>query len=168
MPATVTLGEVKIKANAGKGAYSDWAHETFLKEFLGTSEYAKDCKILNPEALNIEYDQSANKITASSSDFLLIENDALGYNIKYKLDKFVWSSNNDQSDKSIHYEGSVFFQEMKGTHGRHVSGNKTGRIFMVIRLRIFCVLHWMMTWMLKVLGRLGLLMLKIPPGPMML
>jgi len=115
MPAIVTLGEVKIKANAGKGAYSDWAHETFLKEFLGTSEYAKDCKILNPEVLNIEYDQSENKITASSSDFLLIENDALGYNIKYKLDKFVWSSNNDQSDKSIHYEGSVFFQEMKGT-----------------------------------------------------
>lgn len=114
MTATVTLDEVKIKAKAGKSAYSDWTHDTFLKEFLGTSEYAKDCKILNPEILNIEYDQNTNTITASSSDFLLIENRALGYNIKYKLDKFQWSSNS-QSDKSIHYEGSVFFQEMKGT-----------------------------------------------------
>lgn len=116
-PSVITLGEVKIKANAGKDAYSDWAHETFLKEFLGTSDYAKDCKILNPEVLNVAYDQSTNTITASSSDFLLIENDALGYNIKYRLTKFEMRSNS-QEDKDIHYEGSVFFKEMKGSPGQ--------------------------------------------------
>ena len=113
-PATIALAEVKVTAAAKKNAYSDWAHDTFFKEFLGPSEFANDCKILNPEILNLRYDESANTITASSTDFLQIENNALGYNIKYRLTDFEYTGN-AQADKSIHYEGSVFFTEMKGS-----------------------------------------------------
>ncbi len=113
-PDVIALAEVKVTAAVKKNAYSDWAHDTFLKEFLGPSEFASDCKILNPEVLNLKYDESTNTISASSTDFLQIENDALGYNVKYKLTDFEYTGS-AQADKSIHYEGSVFFTEMKGS-----------------------------------------------------
>jgi len=113
-PQTITLAEVKIKSDAKKDSYADWYYATFKREFLGTSDLAQDCRILNPEVLDFSYDDITSTLTASSYDFLEIENDDLGYKIKYLLTNFKLV-NKGPTAKEIHYEGSVFFTAMKGT-----------------------------------------------------
>jgi CarboxypepD_reg-like domain/TonB-dependent Receptor Plug Domain len=109
-PKTTTLKEVRIGVDHNR----DKNLELFKDEFLGSSDLAKDCKILNPEILNLDYDNDTNVLSASSDDFLIIENDALGYKINYLLTDFKFNDKY-KTEKEIHYDGSVLFQEMKGT-----------------------------------------------------
>jgi hypothetical protein len=106
-PKTFLLKEVRIKA----GIDANWQrkYKWFKDDFLGTSYLANYCKILNPAVLDLDFDETTNTLTASSYDFLEIENKALGYKVKYLLDKFV------KEGSKIHYEGSVLFEELKGT-----------------------------------------------------
>jgi len=111
-PKTTILNEVKIKAedDAERRRY----YETFKDEFLGKSDLANDCKILNPELLDFDYDDKTGILKASSVDFLIIENQALGYRLKYLLNSF---SVNDATGagKVFLYAGSVFFEPMHGS-----------------------------------------------------
>jgi hypothetical protein len=91
--------------------------EWFRDEFLGTSAIAKECKILNPELLDLNYDDRNGILTGSSVDFLIIENNALGYRIKYLLTDFTLN-NLDNRDKTFSYSGSILFEPMKGTPGQ--------------------------------------------------
>jgi hypothetical protein len=106
---TEILKEVRIRS----GVDTHWQrnYEWFKDGFLGTSDLAKECKILNPAILDFDYDEKADSLTVSSGDFLIIENKALGYKVKYLVDSF-FRGNNGQN---IHYEGSVLFEPMKGT-----------------------------------------------------
>jgi hypothetical protein len=104
MPRAQTLHEVVIKA-------SSLYYEIFKNVFLGKSDYAKQCKILNPQVLDIYHDDSTRSIHASSYRPLEIENDALGYKLKYQLNNFVL----DSTKMTFSYKGSVMFSEMSGT-----------------------------------------------------
>jgi hypothetical protein len=111
-PKIILLNEVKIKpvTNANRERYLDW----FKEEFLGRSVFALDCKIINPEIIDLDYDETTKILTASSTDFIEIENQALGYRIKYLLTAF--SLNNGPAAKyHLNYEGSALLDEMKGT-----------------------------------------------------
>jgi hypothetical protein len=101
---------IKFKTDPDREKY----YNLFKDEFLGTSEIAKECKILNPKILDLDYDDVTNTLTASSYDFLEIENDALGYKIKYLLTDFSFQ-NKDINEKKIYYKGPVLFEELKGT-----------------------------------------------------
>jgi len=85
-PQAIILNEVSIKPVIDPNRERNY--EWFKEEFLGTSELAQECKILNPEILDLDYDEGSKILTASSQDFLEIENDALGYKIKYLLTNF--------------------------------------------------------------------------------
>ncbi|MBD1394303.1 carboxypeptidase-like regulatory domain-containing protein [Mucilaginibacter glaciei] len=86
-------------------------YDNFKREFLGSSEVAKQCKILNPEMLDLEFDPKTVKLTASSYDFLEIENKALGYRVKYLLTQFI----KDGKKNTLYFEGSALFENMKGS-----------------------------------------------------
>lgn len=103
---SIVLNEVKITPNA------EWEHNyaLFKQEFLGTSVYAQDCKILNPEILDLQFDKISRVFTASAQNFLIIENKALGYKIKYLLNTF----EKDNKQGSLYYAGEASFEEMKG------------------------------------------------------
>jgi hypothetical protein len=116
-PKIIALKEVSIKSKNNGKLYFNWFYEAFKNEFLGTSDLAKDCKILNPEALYIDYNEASSIITATSSGFLEIENKGLGYNLKYLLTDFRLI-NKDPKAKEVRYEGSVLFTKMKGTPGQ--------------------------------------------------
>ena len=64
---TIALKEVsiKFKTDPNREKY----YNLFKDEFLGTSEIAKECKILNPKILDLDYDDVTNTLTASSYDF---------------------------------------------------------------------------------------------------
>ncbi|MDB5089306.1 MAG: hypothetical protein JWR09_3300 [Mucilaginibacter sp.] len=113
-PKTIAIGEVKIKASAGKDSDRPRYFEGFKSEFLGTSDLARECKILNPELLDFNYDAANNILTASSVDFLVIRNDALGYKIKYLLKDFTLSYAEDGTH-AFSYSGSVLFETLKGS-----------------------------------------------------
>ncbi|MGY4383661.1 hypothetical protein ACVWYN_000680 [Pedobacter sp. UYP24] len=83
--------------------------KTFTKYFLGESENAKACKILNPEKLEFSTDKKLLK--AYTQDFLIIENPNLGYHIKYLLSTFQYNSMAD----ATFYDGECIFEDMQGT-----------------------------------------------------
>ncbi|WP_295796537.1 carboxypeptidase regulatory-like domain-containing protein [Mucilaginibacter sp.] len=111
-PATIGLAEVKIKpkTDPDRKRNFDW----FKDEFLGKSDLAKGCKIVNPEMLDLDYDERNGVLTGSSVDFLIIENKSLGYRLKYLLKNFTLN-NYDENNKSFSYSGSVFFERLAGT-----------------------------------------------------
>ena len=113
-PKTIGLKEVTIRVNRNRDEYFNMFYERFKKEFLGRSDAADECKILNPQVLDFDYDAEINTLTVSSQSFLEIENDALGYKINYLLTNFRL---NDYTNE-LHYEGPVLFTEMTGTPGQ--------------------------------------------------
>ncbi len=106
----IQLKEVRIRPDANWRRNFEW----FKEAFLGKSELAKDCKITNADVLALNYDEAKHCLTASSYDFLVIENQALGYRIKYLLNNFAKDSV-DRNVQRIHYEGTILFENMLGT-----------------------------------------------------
>ncbi len=108
---TIMLTEVKVDSKADPDREKNY--NLFKNEFLGSSPLAAACKILNPELLDINYNYSADILTASSEDFLEIENDALGYKIKYLLTNFIKTGNSNLND--VQFGGPALFREIKGS-----------------------------------------------------
>jgi hypothetical protein len=106
-PKTIVLNEVKIRPNGNR----ERDYQTFLRLFFGNSEFAPDCKILNPDLLDFDFDSSTLVFSASSSDFLEIENNALGYKIRYLLT----SLTSDSKTGINFFEGQAVFEELKGS-----------------------------------------------------
>jgi len=86
----------------------------FRDAFLGPSPLAKDCTIANPDIIDLDYDEKNAVLTASTPDFLEIDNQALGYKLKYLITSFVLN-NGPSARFQLSYEGSVLFEEMKGS-----------------------------------------------------
>ncbi|MGN8071289.1 carboxypeptidase-like regulatory domain-containing protein [Mucilaginibacter sp. SG564] len=110
LPKTIELKEVKIKPNPDWGKYYD----IFKHQFLGTSANAAQCKILNPDQLDLEFDAKTRILQASSYDFLEIENKALGYKIKYKLNQFTY----DPTKGFLYYDGISVFEDLAGSSSK--------------------------------------------------
>lgn len=110
-PIIYALEEVTIKQSSdpNRARYLS----VFKEQFLGKSELANQCKILNPEILDFVYDDNTETLTASSADFLIIENNGLGYRIRYLITNFTYSDK-DLSAKKLHYEGYILFEELNG------------------------------------------------------
>ena len=75
------LTEVVTKADPNRQRYINM----FKANFIGNTPNAKQCKILNPEVIQTDYDPAKRLLTVTATDFLIIENKALGYRIKYLL-----------------------------------------------------------------------------------
>jgi len=108
-PKIEELAEV-IVAPFDKDGWAKWG-KLFLEFFIGTSEYANDCKLINTDAIKFRYDKKKNKLEAFSLDRLVIENNSLGYFLKYDLVRFEY----DFSSYIFIYQGYPFFEEMEST-----------------------------------------------------
>jgi hypothetical protein len=106
-PANHVLNDVTIKANRRLSS----CFPVFEQEFLGTSLIARQCKILNPYAIQFFDIDPKGGFSARSNDFLEIENDALGYKIKFLLLFFI----KDADKRTCYFNGESFFEEMHGT-----------------------------------------------------
>nr|WP_277881379.1 carboxypeptidase-like regulatory domain-containing protein [Hymenobacter cyanobacteriorum] len=83
LPAAQQLAEVVVRPNPHREA----DYQRFLELFLGTSTRAKQCRVRNPEALQIDYDAERNRLTATTARALEVDNQALGYRLTfYDLD----------------------------------------------------------------------------------
>ncbi|WP_443938262.1 carboxypeptidase-like regulatory domain-containing protein [Pedobacter sp. MW01-1-1] len=104
---TVQLNEVVIRADPNRQKYIN----QFKEFFIGKTPNAAQCKVLNPQVLNVDFDVTKSTLTVSSNDFLIVENKALGYRLKYMLDHFEYNSRTH----IIYYSGHPFFEELKAS-----------------------------------------------------
>lgn len=108
--AITQLGEVVIQADKNRPYYLD----LFKKYFIGATPNAEKCTIINPEVIQTDYDKDKKVLTVSANDFLIIENKALGYRIKYLLSYF----ENDQRSGMLFYSGHPHFEELEKSESK--------------------------------------------------
>ncbi|MFW0717124.1 carboxypeptidase-like regulatory domain-containing protein [Pedobacter sp. N23S346] len=101
------LAEVTIKPDPDREHYINM----FKDFFIGTTPNAKQCKLINPNVLLVDYDKDESVLTVKTNQFLIIENKALGYRIKYLLNVFQF----DSKSRIIYYEGFPYFEDLKGS-----------------------------------------------------
>jgi hypothetical protein len=101
--AVVSTGETKN----GLEKYGNF----FMEEFIGKSKNSGLSKLKNPESLKFYFSKRKNRLKVLSIEPLIIENNALGYNIKYEMDSFVHEYNTDITI----YTGYPLFEEMQST-----------------------------------------------------
>ncbi len=83
----------------------------FVEQFIGTTPNAAKCSFLNHDVLKFFLLKKSNKLRVLASEPLLIENRALGYNMRYQLDSFIYDYNTGISS----YSGFCLYSEMEGS-----------------------------------------------------
>ena len=82
-PAARQLAEIVVRPNPNAEA----DYHRFRELFLGSSTLSRQCRILNPDGVRVEYDPQQNVLTASVPHALEVDNPALGYRLTfYQLD----------------------------------------------------------------------------------
>lgn len=107
---TIQLKEVVIRVDPNRAKYI----ELFKEFFIGKTPNAKACRLLNPQVLDVDYDNKARTLTVKSNEFLVIENKALGYRLKYMLQFFEY----DYKSRIVYYSGLPNFEELKASNGK--------------------------------------------------
>ncbi|HET7899313.1 MAG TPA: carboxypeptidase-like regulatory domain-containing protein [Flavisolibacter sp.] len=82
----------------------------FIDHFIGTSANADSCVLLNPQALKFLYFKRNDRLKILATEPLQIQNRALGYNLRYELDSFVYFFKSDLNS----YRGRCLYQPMEG------------------------------------------------------
>lgn len=106
-----SLGEVVLKNTFevadGLTKYGDF----FLQHFIGATPNSAKCKLLNPEVLKFYFYKKSNRLKVLATEAVKIANTALGYNLHYQLDSFVYYYNTNTNM----YRGYCLYSEMEGT-----------------------------------------------------
>ena len=99
------LGEVVVKADA----HQEDNYRKFSSLFLGTTAFSKQCRITNPEDVDVIYNDTTKDLVATTDNFVQVENKALGYRIKYYGLRFQYN----EASESAGFDGQTVFEEMK-------------------------------------------------------
>lgn len=83
----------------------------FTDLFIGTNPNAIICRLMNPEVIHFRMNRD-NTLTALAREPLKIENNALGYEIQYKLEAFEY----DFSKGVVSYNGYALFKDLSASH----------------------------------------------------
>jgi hypothetical protein len=120
LPKTMMMKEVAITAKDPKRARK---LRRFKEQFLGRDVFWRDCQILNPQVLKLTFSKREKVLTGSTNEFLEIDNNALGYKLKYLLSDFVL----DRQALNMKYEGFALFEEKEGTLAQKIKWEKNRR-----------------------------------------
>jgi len=99
------LGEVVVEANPHRA--EDF--KKFSDFFLGESTFSQQCHITNPKDIVVYTNDSTRELTAAAKNFVQVENEALGYRLKYFGMFFTYNPETD----FIAFSGQPVFEEMK-------------------------------------------------------
>lgn len=104
---TIQLNEVVIRADPDR----EKNLQVFKEFFIGRTPNSQKCKILNPNVLFIKYDKGEKILSVTSNEFLVVENKALGYRLKYMLNLFEYNYNT----RIVYFSGLPVFEDLKGS-----------------------------------------------------
>lgn len=93
-----------------KDGWKKWGR-WFTDNFIGTSEYGLDTRLINPEALRFRHSKTNSLLTVVATAPLTIQNDALGYRVTYQLENFRF----DFKSRYLLYAGYPFFEHLQGS-----------------------------------------------------
>jgi hypothetical protein len=82
----------------------------FLDRFLGKTNFAKQTALRNPEVLKFFYYKRSDRLKVLATEPLLIADSALGYDLQYSLDSFVFHYKTEINS----YRGNCLYQQMPG------------------------------------------------------
>jgi hypothetical protein len=108
-PKIKELQEVIIRTY-DKDGWKNWG-KFFTDNFIGTVMNASECTIVNKEVLKFVHNKKQNILNAYADETLIIENNALGYKLKYQLEGFEY---NFRTHLLLYY-GYPLFEEMEGS-----------------------------------------------------
>ncbi|WP_035561518.1 carboxypeptidase-like regulatory domain-containing protein [Hymenobacter sp. IS2118] len=103
-PSANRLGEVVVRADPNRQSN----YRVFVDLFLGRTSFSQQCTIKNPDEVVVDFDTPKNTLTASSANFLQVDNKALGYRIKY----FGLRFSCDFTARVLQFYGEPVFEEM--------------------------------------------------------
>lgn len=83
----------------------------FIDHFIGATPFADSCIIQNPNVLKFYFYKRSNKLKVLATEPLQIANKALGYQLHYTLDSFVYYYKTDINA----YRGLCLYRPMQGT-----------------------------------------------------
>lgn len=106
LPKVFSLDAVSISA-PDKDGWTKYG-TTFLESFIGYSDFAKQCKLLNKNALDFYFDKDTYILTVRAKEPLKIKNEATGYNITYWLDDFTF----DYVSKRLYFRGNSQYENI--------------------------------------------------------
>jgi len=112
VPSSTQLGEVVVRARKHVNNPEDY--RKFEQMFLGTTSFSRQCRILNPKEVIVDFNPDKNELSASSLDFVQVENKALGYRIKY----FGLHFRVDFTQQVVTFYGQPVFEDLPARNAR--------------------------------------------------
>lgn len=106
-----SLSEVVITNSYEVGDGWEKHGRFFISNFLGTTPFADNTVLLNPEALKFYYYKKSDKLKVLATEPLRIQNNALGYTLQYAMDSFIYYN----KTALALYRGNCFYTPMQGT-----------------------------------------------------
>ena len=106
-----SMSEVVIKSSNEVPDGWEKYGQFFLQHFIGATRFADSCQLQNPEALKFLYYKRNDRLKVLASGPLLITNKALGYNLRYELDSFVYFFKSNLNS----YRGTCLYTELEGS-----------------------------------------------------
>ncbi|WP_198172915.1 carboxypeptidase-like regulatory domain-containing protein [Hymenobacter ginkgonis] len=103
-PSANRLGEVVVRAHRTR---TD-DYQRFVQLFLGNTTFSKQCHIRNRSDVQAYFDAYNRELTATVDNFLQVDNQALGYRIKY----FGFNFKCDFRQQTLSFYGQPVFEEM--------------------------------------------------------
>lgn len=140
-------------SNEVKDGYAKYG-SLFDELFFGTTANAASCKLVNPETLRFFYSKKRNKLKVLAREDLVIENEALGYKIRYQLDSLSF----EYGPKISTYTGFPFFEEMTGDNIQQAKWNFNRK-----KAYLGSKLHFMRAWHNSSLQQEGFVLEKVNP-----
>lgn len=138
--ASKALEEVAVVAsNEVEDGWNQFG-KFFFDNFIGTTPNAAFCTIQNPQALRFFYtkNKKRHRLKVMAKEDVMIQNDALGYTIRYQLDSFSYDYNSNISQ----YTGYPFFIEKDSTPEAKEEWKKNrARTFLGSRLHFMTSLY---------------------------
>ena len=108
-----SLEEVIIRSSNEVADGWEQYGQFFLDHFVGTTPFARETKLLNPDVLRFFLIKRTNKLRVMASEPLQLRNEALGYQLRFQLDSFMYYYDNQINS----YRGYCFYSELEGHRG---------------------------------------------------
>ena len=103
-PTANQLGEVVVRPRPNRLA----DYLKFTELFLGRTTFSQQCRIRNPDDVLVDYDPATKELTAAARNFVQVDNQALGYRLKYYGLHFTCNF----TQQIVTFYGQPVFEEM--------------------------------------------------------
>jgi hypothetical protein len=103
-PTGAQLGEVVVRPRPNNPD----DYQKFKELFLGRTTFSQQCRIHNPDDVLLDFDPKTTELTAVARNYVQVDNQALGYRVKYYGLRF--SCNFTQ--QVVTFYGQPVFEEM--------------------------------------------------------